>query len=188
MAAAGYPQLFSGLILIDPVILPRKTLWLIAAMKLLGLAGNIPLAKAARRRRRNFQGKTEALKLFAAGRGIFKNWSEEFVHAYLKCGLLEKDAETAVLKCDPELEAQIFESVPLDVWKYAPRISCPVLLIRGEHSDTISADSARRLNHLIADYELQTISKAGHFIPMEKPAQCASAIMDFVHRKIEIAN
>ena len=188
MAAAGYPQLFSGLILIDPVILPRKTLWLIAAMKLLGLAGNIPLAKAARRRRRNFQGKTEALKLFTAGRGIFKNWSEEFVHAYLKCGLLEKDAETAVLKCDPELEAQIFESAPLDVWKYAPRISCPVLLIRGEHSDKISADSARRLNRLIADYEQQTIAKAGHFIPMEKPAQCASVIMDFVHRKIEIAN
>ena len=188
IAAAKYPHLFSGIVLLDPVILPRRLLWLIAAMKLLGLRGNIPLAKMARRRRRIFKGKQEALRLFAADRGIFKNWSEEFVHAYLECGLLEKDPKTAVLKCDPELEAQIFESVPLDVWKYAKKITCPVLVIRGEYSDTISADSAGRLDSLIADYELQTIPNAGHFIPMEKPQPCAHYTLDFVHRKIKIVN
>ena len=188
IAAAQYPHLFSGIILIDPVILSKKSLWLIAGMRLLGLAGKIPLAKAARRRRRNFQGKKEALKLFTAGRGIFKNWSKEFIDAYLKCGLLEKDSKTAVLKCDPELEAQIFESVPLDVWKYAKKISCPALLIRAEHSDTLSGDSARRLNRFITDYELKTVRNAGHFIPMEKPKQCARHIDDFVHRKVKMAN
>jgi pimeloyl-ACP methyl ester carboxylesterase len=188
MAAAKYPHLFSGIILIDPVILPKKLLWLMAGMKLLGRTGNIPQAKAARRRRRNFQGKKEALKLFAAGRGIFKNWSKEFIDAYLKCGLLEKDSKTAVLKCDPELEAQIFESIPLDVWKYAKKISCPALLIRGEHSDTISENSARRLSRLITDYELKTVPKAGHFIPMEKPEACARHIADFVQRKIAMAS
>jgi pimeloyl-ACP methyl ester carboxylesterase len=188
MAAAKYPHLFSGIVLIDPVILPRRLLWLLAAVKLLGLRANIPLAKTARRRRKIFKGKQEALRLFAAGRGIFKNWSKEFVHAYLECGLLEKDEKTAVLKCDPELEAQIFESVPLDVWKYAKKISCPTILIRGEQSDTISSDSAKRLNHLIKDYELKTIPNAGHFIPMEKPQPCAQHINDFVHRKIQMAN
>ena len=188
IAAAKYPHLFSGIVLLDPVILRRRLLWLIAAMKMLGLRGNIPLAKMARRRRRIFKGKQEALRLFAAGRGIFKNWSEEFVHAYLKCGLLEKDAKTAILKCDPELEAQIFESVPLDVWKYAKKITCPVLVIRGARSDILSTDSAGRLNSLIADYELQTIPDAGHFIPMEKPEPCARHILEFVRRKIEIIN
>ncbi|MEE4604660.1 MAG: alpha/beta hydrolase, partial [Desulfobacteraceae bacterium] len=110
MAAATYPRLFSAIILIDPPIFPRRMLWLIAVMKWLGLAGNIPLARGARRRKKTFQGKKEALKRFASGRGIFKTWSQEFVEAYLECGLLEKDSETAILKCDPELEAQIFES------------------------------------------------------------------------------
>jgi pimeloyl-ACP methyl ester carboxylesterase len=184
IAAANYPQLFSGIVLIDPVILPRRLLWILAALKLLGLRGNIPLAKTARRRRKIFKGKQEALRLFAAGRGIFKNWSKEFVQAYLECGLLEKDSKTAILKCDPELEAQIFESVPLDVWKYAKKIACPVLAIRGEQSDTFFADSAERLKGIIDDYELKTIPDAGHFIPMEKPAQCARHIADFVHRKM----
>jgi pimeloyl-ACP methyl ester carboxylesterase len=185
IAAAQYPHLFSGIILIDPVILPRRILWLIAALKLLGLRGNLPLAKMARRRRRIFKGKQEALRLFTAGRGIFKTWSKEFVHAYLECGLLEKDEKTAVLKCDPELEAQIFESIPLNVWRYAKNIRCPMLAIRGELSDIFFADVAGRLKDLIADYELQTIPHSGHFPPMEKPRESAHLILDFVDRKIK---
>ena len=184
IAAARYAHLFSSLILIDPVILPYKLLWLIAAAKLLGFRGNLRLAKTARRRRRIFQGKKEALKLFAAGRGIFKNWSKEFVQAYLECGLLEEDSETAVLKCDPELEAQIFESVPVDVWRYAEKITCPVLALRGELSDTFLPEAAQRLKGRISDFELKTISNTGHFPTMEKPQECAQVISDFIHRKI----
>jgi len=183
IAAAKYPQLFSSIILIDPSILPRRKLWGFAALKMIGLAGNRQLAQSARRRRKMFQGKSEALKRFTSGHGIFKSWSKEFVEAYLECGLLEKDSETAVLKCDPELEAQIFESVPLDVWRYAKKISCPVLAIRGEHSDVFTADSAERLKHIISDYELSTIPGAGHFVPMGKPEQCARVITEFIQRR-----
>ena len=185
IAAATYPQLFSGIILIDPVILPNRLLWLTAAARVLGLRGNLPLARVARRRRRNFRGKKEALKRFTAGRGIFKTWSKEFVHAYLECGLLEKDSKTAVLRCDPELEAQIFESVPIGIWGYAKKISCPVLALRGELSDTFFADAAERLKSRISDFELNTIPDSGHFLPMEKPQACADAISDFVHRKLD---
>ena len=181
IAAATYPRLFSCIILIDPPIFPRWMLWLIAVMKSLGLAGRIPLAKKARRRRKTFQSKKEALDRFASGRGIFKSWSQEFVEAYLECGLLERDAETAVLRCDPELEAQIFESIPLDVWKYAEKISCPVLAIRGEQSDTFRIDAAERLKRRIADYEFASIADAGHFVPMGKPQECARVITDFIH-------
>jgi pimeloyl-ACP methyl ester carboxylesterase len=187
IAAAKFPRLFSAIILIDPSILPRWTLWWFAALKMMGLAGNRQLARAARRRRKTFQGKSEALKRFTSGRGIFQSWSRDFVEAYLECGLLEKDAETAILKCDPELEAQIFESVPRDVWRYAARITCPVLAIRGEHSDVFSADSAERLGHLVSDWELVTIPDAGHFVPMGKPEKCAEVITEFIDRKIKIS-
>ena len=185
IAAAKYPRLFSAIILIDPSILPRRRLWRFAALKMIGLAGNRQLAQSARRRRKMFQGKKEALQRFASGRGIFKSWSQEFVEAYLECGLLEKDSETAVLKCDPELEAQIFESVPLDVWRYAKMISCPVLAIRGERSDVFTADSAERLKRLISDYELVTIPHAGHFVPMGQPQACAAIIREFIRRRLK---
>jgi pimeloyl-ACP methyl ester carboxylesterase len=180
MAAAKYPRLFSCLILIDPTILPRRILWSMAVVRMFGLAGIIPLAKTARRRRKTFQGKKEALKRFASGRGIFKYWSKDFVEAYLECGLLEKNPETAILNCDPEHEAQIFESVPLDVWAYAPKIFCPVLAIRGAHSDAFTVDAAQRLGRLIPDFELVTIPGAGHFVPMGKPVECANVIKEFI--------
>ena len=186
IAAAQYPHLFSGIVLIDPVILPYRHLWKLTALKLVGLREILPLAKMARRRRRMFKGKQEALRLFAAGRGIFKNWSKEFVHAYLECGLLEKDERTAVLTCDPELEAQIFESIPLNVWRYAKKIKCPVLAIRGELSDVFFDDAANRLKNCIADIELQTIPHSGHFPPMEKPQESASLILDFIDRKLKL--
>ncbi|MBI9087353.1 MAG: alpha/beta hydrolase [Desulfobacterales bacterium] len=180
IAAAAYPHLFSALVLMDPVVLPRHLLWMIRILKALGLAGAIPLARGARRRRRSFRDRKEALARFAAGRGIFKSWEPAFIDAYLECGLLEKDDATAVLKCDPETEARIFESVPLDVWTYAKGIRCPVLMVRGEFSEAFRPGQADRLARRITDCRLETIAGAGHFIPMEKPGELAALILDFL--------
>ncbi len=182
IAAAKHPHLFSGIILLDPVILPIRILWRIAIMRLLGLSGKYPLAHGARQRKRTFKDKQSALQRFAAGRGIFKTWSKEFIEAYLQCGLLVKDSKTALLRCDPELEAQIFESVPLNVWKYAKHINCPVLIIRGEHTDTFFPEAADRLKKIIPMLEIVSIPNSGHFVPMEKPQECARIVADFIRR------
>ncbi|MGD8334888.1 MAG: alpha/beta hydrolase, partial [Desulfobacterales bacterium] len=84
-----------------------------------------------------------------------------------------------------ELEAQIFESIPLNVWRYAKKIHCPVLAIRGELSDVFFDDAAERLKNHIADIELQTMPQSGHFPPMEKPQESANLILDFIERKIK---
>ena len=184
IAASMYPDLFSGIVLIDPPILDGYTLAAMAVLKMLGLRGNIPLARNARRRKKTFNGKQEALRRFTSGKGIFKSWSTDFVEAYLECGLLEMDSGTAVLRCDPELEAQIFESIPLNVWSYARRIACPVLVFRGEHSDVFTDAAARRLTRVIADCRLKILPDCGHFIPMESPRACAREILQFVHESV----
>jgi pimeloyl-ACP methyl ester carboxylesterase len=184
IAAALYPGLFSRIVLIDPPILDGYVLATTALLKMLGLKGNIPLARSARRRKKTFNGKQEALQRFTSGKGIFKSWSTDFVEAYLECGLLEKDSGTAVLRCDPELEAQIFESIPLNVWSYARRITCPVLVIRGEHSDVLTDAAARRLRRVITDCRQKTLPDCGHFIPMENPGACAGEILQFLHGSV----
>jgi pimeloyl-ACP methyl ester carboxylesterase len=183
IAAASYPDLFKSLILIDPVFLPPHTLWKAAGTRLLGLARAGPRAARARRRRRVFNGKADAFRYFGS-RGIFKSWSPEFVQAYLECGLLEKDEKTAVLRCDPELEAQIFESVPLDVWRQCRKIGCPVLAVRGERSDVFSKEAAERLARTTVNCEVVTLPDCGHFLPMEKPEPCAAVIRDYVARRL----
>ncbi|MCW7753367.1 alpha/beta hydrolase [Desulfobotulus sp. H1] len=183
IAAVRHPELFSCIILMDPVILPRRYLLFMRFLRMAGLIKQFPLAKGARRRKFIFQGKQEAFARFTAGRGIFKTWDPAFVDAYLECGLLEVDEETAILKCDPELEAQIFESVPADIWTYVENVQCPVLAIRGKKSDTFLQDAAERLTRSMKDCELVVVDKAGHFVPMEQPDICADHILDFVRRK-----
>ncbi len=180
IAAATYPHLFSCIVLIDPVILPRPLLWMLRIMRLLGLIPWVPLARKARRRKKIFKNKQEAFQRFASGRGIFRSWSEEFVGAYLECGLLEKSPESAILTCDPELEAQIFESIPLNIWSYAASVQCPVLALRGEHSDTFLPGAAARFQRILPDAKLWTVPGTGHFLPMEKPGDCARLILQFI--------
>ena len=156
---------------------------LIVIFRALGLMWLFPLARGARRRKAVFESKKEAFKRFVVGRGIFKTWSKDFIEAYLECGLLEKDEETAVLQCDPELEAQIFESIPADVWTYAKRVTCPVLALRGEMSETFRAGPAEQLKSVVSDYELITIEGTGHFLPMERPEACARAIVGYLSRR-----
>ena len=93
-----------------------------------------------------------------------------------------KDSNTALLRCDPELEAQIFESVPINVWKYARRIDCPVLILRGEQTDTFLPEAADRLKKIIPALEVASIPNAGHFVPMEQPQECARLVADFIRR------
>ena len=184
MAAASFPRLFNTVVLVDPVFLMPRRLATIGLMRTLGLQGRLPLARAARRRRKTFKSKAEALRRLLSGRGIFKTWSPEFVEAYLECGLLEKDTESAVLTCDPELEARIFEAIPLDVWSYVRGLRCPVLAIRGEQSDVFLAGAADRMKRLAADGEVATIAGTGHFPTMEKPEECAEVIREFLRRRL----
>ena len=180
LAAAAHPELFSALVLIDPVFFEPLRLWRVAALRLLGMRGHSPLAVQARRRRRVFKGKADLLRVFSAKPGAFKSWAPEFIDAYLECGFLERDAQTAVLRCDPELEAQIFESVPVDVWGYIRRVRCPVLAIRGEQSEVFLEGAALRLKRRVPTCTLATLPGCGHFPAMEKPEECARVIKSYL--------
>ena len=184
IAAVRFPHLFNSVVLIDPSLMMPRRLAIIGLMRALGLREYLPRVRAARRRRKTFKSKAEALKRFLAGRGIFKTWSPEFVEAYMECGLLVKNAESAVLTCDPELEAQIIGSIPSDVWSYIKKLRCPILAIRGDQSDIFPAAAALRLKRLAVDCEVKTITGTGHFPTMEKPEECANVIKEFLQRRM----
>ena len=181
MASVLYPELFSRIILIDPVILSPGLLRLISVMRLLGLQHRFPLARKARRRKVRFSSRDEVFTRFSNGRGLFKKWPEEYITAYLECAVAENTDKSVALKCDPELEAQIYESVPSGVWSYVSRVSCPVLAVRGENSDTFLPLAAEKMSRSGKNISVVTIPGAGHFIPMERPRELASVMLEFIN-------
>ncbi|MBI9088542.1 MAG: alpha/beta hydrolase [Desulfobacterium sp.] len=179
MAAALYPELFSKLVLIDPVIFAPSFLALIWGTQVLGLRGKVPLAEGARRRKWKFNSREEAYERFSSGRGMFSGWSDAFVRSYVEHGLMDLNG-SAVLKCCPELEAQVFESIQMDTWKHAGKIQCPTLVIRGATSNVFRKNAAHRLEKKIPQCRVITLDNCGHFAPMEDLEACVRHIRRFI--------
>lgn len=66
------------------------------------------------------------------------------------------------------------------LWGAIDAVSCPVLLLRGEHSLELSAELAEEMVHRLGDARLATITDAGHDIGMEQPEQAGRAVLEFL--------
>lgn len=181
LMAVRYPKLFSHLVLIEPVIFSPLRLAMVWLAKRTGTIHKVPLAKGARRRKSVFASKQEAYDRFSSGRGLFKTWPDPFIQAYCDHGLTVQKDGSARLKCEPETEAQIYESLLLDIWSYPKQVSCPTLVIQGESSDTFTQTAMKRLVSKLPKAYSWVVPDSGHFVIMEQPETCHEHILKFVH-------
>ena len=178
-AAVRRPELFSKLVLIDPTMLAPKLLWQVRLFRLLGLEARPELVNGALRRRTEWAGKKEAFEYFRR-RPLFKTWSDNMVRAYSD-NMTGPDPESGVrLIYPPEWEAQIYRTIPTDVWKYAVRISCPALVIRGENSNTFTGESEKTFRKVLPTAQFKVVPGAGHLVVQEKPLEVGVALCDFL--------
>lgn len=178
-AALARPELFRGVALLDPVILPRRLLPLVWAARSLGFERRAPLAQGAARRRDRFASHAEAHRHYS-GRSLFSRFAPEALSGYLEGGLRES-AEGVALAWSREWEARIFARVPIDTWDAVARLRVPLLLIRGRHSDLIIDRSWRELQRRLPHARLIELD-AGHMVPMEQPVAVAEAILSWADR------
>jgi pimeloyl-ACP methyl ester carboxylesterase len=180
-AALKQPDLFSHVILIDPTMLSPKLIWQIRVMKLFGLEARSWLVKGALRRRREWGSIEEAFEYFR-GRGLFKNWSDEMVRTYTESMTGPALNGGIQLIYPPEWEARIYKTIPADVWKFAKQLQQPTLVIRGETSNTFTADSEKAFIKAKPNGRFEVVQEAGHLVPQEKPEETAKLIVDFLRR------
>lgn len=168
---ATSPGTFSRLALIDPIIFPQRGP--------LRLRGNT-LAQRTRRRRLVWPSRRE---LFASyrPRPPFNTWREEVLWQYVNWGTRSQRDGRVALKCPGAIEAQVYENnASLDTFDRLPQVACPTLVVRGERSDTISAELAQAMVSRLPRGRLLTITGAGHLVPMEQPEAVAEAIGNFL--------
>ena len=178
-AAALFPHLFSKIVLLDPVIFPMKIVWFSALFRKTGLAGNLPLSKMTRTKKKEFQSRKEALNHYS-GKGMFKSWKPEYVKAYVDTAIEKDTTTTYELCCNPEFEAQIYEVVPFNTWQHASHIDVPVLVVRGERSDLFHKQAAIRLTKKIKNCTFVELKKLDHFFMMEDPDKIIDTILPFI--------
>jgi len=178
--AAAHPQLVRALILIDPVIPPLWFAGVWAVAMALGLNRRSPLAVRARQRRMDAPSLRVLLRAYQAV-PVFRRWQPRFLEDYVTSVAVEQPDGSVLLRYPKEWEARIFETMPPDTWFALPRLRrLPLLVLRGELSDTYRSDAMRLMRWLLPQGQFVEISGADHFVPMSQPERTAEAILGFL--------
>jgi esterase len=79
---------------------------------------------------------------------------------------------TLTFKYDLELRRNpraLFDHTPMQLWEAWRAVSCPVLLVRGEDSDVLAADTAQRMLAENPNISFASIPDCGHSITLDSP-------------------
>ena len=71
-------------------------------------------------------------------------------------------------------------ATPFEAFELLPKVACPALVVRGEHSDSHLPFIAQAIADQMAAARVVTIEGAGHFCPMEKPDAVLAEITRFL--------
>ena len=172
--AASRPELVSGLVLIEPVLIPKKNLNLIKLGRKFPISKFLPFIKEATsradatlKRRREFPNK-EMIKKSYRGRGAFTTWVDGFLDDYIDGGT-KVEGDYHILTCHPEWEAATFSSWKHNAMEAIKKINCPITLLQGEIGSTTQEPGIKLLKKQDPNGTFKIIDNSSHFLPMEYP-------------------
>lgn len=171
LAERTAPSTFGSLFLFEPIVFSENS----------STDGQNFMAANARRRRVEFESRTEVLYRYA-GRPPFNEVHAGFVVGYIDNGFAELPDGRVRLKCLPEVEARIFENgrhVELGIIEH---LTTPTAVAIG-HDEPGSNPSrlGPPLAEALAHGRLIRYAHIGHFGPLQDPWSVGRDIAEHVH-------
>jgi len=177
MAAIRRPELFKSLILIEPVLVPRRYLAALRFFRRFS-PGTIPLVKKTLARVDRFASRQQAFEHYRP-KGVFKGISDEVLWDYVQHGFTEVAPGEFTLAYSREWEARCYTLVH-NLWKLLPQLRVPTLAIRAKDSNTLAMSSWNKWQAMAPQVDFIEIEDAGHLVPFEKPDQLSRTILDWI--------
>lgn len=181
LAAALKPHLFSKIILIDPVIMPKAF-----------YENPPPLADHFSAKRRNEWASPDEMFARFQPRPPFDAWQPRVLRDYCEYGLIPNpNGEGFILACPPAIEASIYQQSPLgDIYPQLPNVNIPTLIIRlGERAsegtwDMLGSPTSPDLVSYFAQGEDLVLENYNHFAPMQDPSRIAEIVRAFASKQV----
>jgi pimeloyl-ACP methyl ester carboxylesterase len=136
-------------------------------------------SSSAKKRRNNFDSLDQAIDHFT-GRAMFASWPTASIRDYLEGGLIQKEG-SLLLSCDPIWEAKTFETVTFDTYKFLKRLTCSVLIIRGDKETSTFTEEAKEAL-LSKDHITIEEFKGSHFLPIENIDLISTRVFNFLNK------
>ncbi len=177
LATLARPDLVRRLVLLDPVMVPRRTIQWHRFLSLFGRSPTPPpIALGAEKRRAVFSDR-EAMVERYHGRGAFTTWPRGFVEDYVTHGTKDRPDGQVELACAPAWEAANFRVASAhDFWPNLKTLTCPVTVLRGTIGSTCAEPQAQAFVARVPQTEDQAVEGATHFLPMDHAEEARAAL------------
>jgi len=173
LAAARCPELFSEVVLLDPVLFGAEVLLYQRLMRKTGLWQRTGLVKSVSARRASWPDK-QSLAEDLRRKSLYRSWSDEAFDAFVEYGTSDRDG-CRTLACAPQWEASIFGSYPRGLWRAVRTVDVPVGIIVASESYPFIRPAVKRAvrkNSNIRQFDYE----GGHCFPMDAPEHAAGVI------------
>ncbi len=167
MAELLRPGTFTGLVLIEPALIPPPFV----------RNPDLSLAQGAARRRPVFGSRDELIESYLA-KPLFQRWHPEAFRAYVDHGFREVP-EGLALRCTREAEAEVFATgAESGVFARLDELTTPVRLVVTDHSGEPFGRAMALLPGAIPNATTTYMAGQGHLVPIERPDLVASEVQD----------
>jgi pimeloyl-ACP methyl ester carboxylesterase len=139
-----------------------------------GLLRAFPLPRSARGRVSRWPSRGAARE-FLRGRGVFREWDDGSLNAYVNYALHRESDGQVALKCPRWLEAGFFSSYPRGLWPSIKAVTCPTAVLAGRESFPFVRRAAQRLPQLNPRFAVRWLP-GGHCYMLDRPQLAARAI------------
>lgn len=174
LAAARFPELFSRIILLDPVLFSSEIILFQRLMRKTGLWSRTKLVNSVRKRRSQWPDKQTMIDSLRTKK-LYKDWDEQALALFAEYGAKTNEDGSVCLACSPDWEGSIFGSYPRGLWGAVRNLSVPTDIIVASQSYGFisrSVDRACRANGNVQRHDFD----GSHCFPMEAPEAAARRI------------
>jgi pimeloyl-ACP methyl ester carboxylesterase len=183
IAACKKPELFTGVLMLDPPLVWGKLAWMFRLAKLTGQTDKITPAGKSKFRKQHWSNRQQAIEYFGSKR-LFQ-FQEDCFTAFCDAALKNSINESVELAFDVEVEVGIFRNTPHNLRRYRRPELLPMKVVYGLQSDASQAQSIEPFCKYF-DITSQTIT-GEHMYPLQQPDFTVDIIKQFI-REIEHAD
>lgn len=178
MGVCKRPDLFSGLIMLDPPLITGVYAQLFRLAKKTSLIDKMTPAGITQGRVKSWPLQQDLAEYFSK-KALFKDFDKASLRDYIKAGII-KDKAQQHLVFDPIVEANIFRTLPHNLHQYKKRLRVQTTLITGKST---SVCTPRLIRPFLSTHpEVVHIQmQGGHMFPFEYPKQLSELIAQILN-------
>lgn len=182
LAAAKYPDLFSEIILLDPILFKPNMIFAQRLLRVTGTWRQRALVKSVANRTAVWQNLSE-MKKDIAKKSFYKPWHQQVINDYCQYSTHEVNNNVA-LSCSPAWEASIFGSYPVGLWRAVKKLTVPTMILQAQKSYFFIPSAVKRAVKKNNNIQWQVFGNH-HCFPMEQPIETANILTQLINKNSE---